>query len=106
MIKFGVVEGKNKTHDGVSLGLALGFTEGDSLGLAEGFAEGESLGVALGSDEGNELGLWVARTTPSIINTPSSLRVSLLVSNSSRICAGSTDSPVATISKTKLTTVD
>ena len=85
MIKFGVVEGKNKTHDGVSLGLALGFTEGDSLGLAEGFTEGESLGVALGPDEGNELGLWVARTTDSIIND-SVLRVSLLVSNSPRSC--------------------
>ena len=65
MIKEDVVERNNKTHDGVSLGLALGFTEGDLLGLVEGFAEGELLGLALGSDEGNELGLWVARTIPS-----------------------------------------
>ena len=50
-----IVERKNKTHDGVSLGLALGLTEGDSLGLAEGFAEGDSLRFALSSSEGNEL---------------------------------------------------
>ena len=55
MIKIGVVERKNKTHDGVSLGLALGFAEGDSLGLAEGLTEGDSLGFTLSSSEGNEL---------------------------------------------------
>ena len=104
MINISFVERNNKTHDGVSLGLALGFIEGDSLGLAEGFAEGESLGVALGSDEGNELGLWVARTTASIDNVSVS-RVSFLVSNSPRSCAGSTDSPVLTISTTTFITV-
>ena len=55
MIKISVVERKNKTHDGVSLGLALGFTEGDSLGLAEGLTEGDSLGFTLSSIEGYEL---------------------------------------------------
>ena len=54
-IYINIVEIKNTTHDGVSLGLALGLSEGDSLGLAEGFAEGDSLGFALSSGEGNEL---------------------------------------------------
>ena len=55
MIKIGIVERKNKTHDGVSLGLVLGFTEVDSLGLAEGLTEGDALGFTLSSSEGNEL---------------------------------------------------
>ena len=55
MIKTNIVGRKNKTHNGVSLGLALGLTESDSLGLAEGFTEGDSLGFALSSSEGNEL---------------------------------------------------
>jgi len=102
----GLVEGFTEGEslgfkDGVSLGLVLGFAEGDSLGLAE----GESLGLVLGSNEGNELGLWVARITPSIENTPSSLRLLLLISNDSRSCAESTDSPVLTISTIMFTTV-
>ena len=55
MIKINIVERENRTHDGVSLGIALGLSEGDSLGLAEGFTEGDSLGFTLSSSEGNGL---------------------------------------------------
>ena len=54
MIKVNIIEKKKQTHDGVSLELTLGLSEGDSLGLAEGFKEGDSLGFVLNSSEGNE----------------------------------------------------